>query len=35
VRAALDQVDLDEFINDWYQPDAQAALQAMVARLRK
>lgn len=35
VRAALDRVDLDEFINDWYQPDAQAALQAMVARLRK
>lgn len=35
VGAALDGVDLDEFIDGWYQPDAQAALQAMVARLRK
>jgi enoyl-CoA hydratase/carnithine racemase len=35
VRAALDRVDLEEFIDDWQQPDTQAALQAMAARLRK
>ncbi|MET1023838.1 MAG: enoyl-CoA hydratase/isomerase family protein [Pseudoxanthomonas sp.] len=35
VRAALDHVDLNDFIDDWRQPDTQAALQAMAARLRK
>ncbi|WDS37286.1 enoyl-CoA hydratase/isomerase family protein [Pseudoxanthomonas sp.] len=35
VREALDSVVLDDFINDWFQPDTQAALQAMVARLKK
>jgi enoyl-CoA hydratase/carnithine racemase len=35
VRAALDSIALDDFVDDWYLPDAQTALQAMVARLRK
>ncbi|SEL82416.1 Enoyl-CoA hydratase/carnithine racemase [Pseudoxanthomonas sp. GM95] len=35
IRAALDRVDLNDFIDDWQQPDTQAALQAMAARLRK
>lgn len=35
VGAALASVNLDDFIDDWHQPDTQAALQAMVARLRK
>ncbi len=35
VRAALDSVELEDFVNDWFQPDTQAALQAMVARLKK
>ena len=35
VRAALDSVDLNDFIDDWFQPDTQAALQAMAARLKK
>ncbi len=35
VRTALDSVVLDDFIDDWQQPDTQAALQAMAARLRK
>ncbi len=32
---ALDSVVLDDFIDDWFGPDTQAALQAMAARLRK
>jgi enoyl-CoA hydratase/carnithine racemase len=35
VRAALDSIELEDFVNDWFQPDTQAALQAMVARLKK
>lgn len=35
VRAALESIALEDFIDDWFQPDTQAALQAMVARLRK
>lgn len=26
---------LDQFLNDWYSPDTQAALQALLARLKK
>ena len=30
-----DNIQLDRFIEAWYEPDTQAALQAMVAKLRK
>jgi enoyl-CoA hydratase/carnithine racemase len=31
----FDDAQLDGFIDDWYAPDTQAALQALVARLKK
>jgi 3,2-trans-enoyl-CoA isomerase len=32
---AFNDDDLDGFIEDWYAPGTQAALQALVARLKK
>ncbi|MBP6596779.1 MAG: enoyl-CoA hydratase/isomerase family protein [Arenimonas sp.] len=33
--AAFDDRELEGFIDDWYAPDTQAALQALLARLKK
>ena len=30
-----DNIRMDRFIEGWYSPDTQAALQALVARLKK
>jgi hypothetical protein len=33
--AAFGDADLDVFLEQWHAPDTQAALRALVARLRK